>query len=54
MLEGKVIKDFNDKENNLKNYTAGKKFKADDKRYKELEGKGFVEKGKEVTAKSDK
>ena len=36
MLEGKVIKDFNDKQNNLKKYTVGKKFKAEDKRYKEL------------------
>lgn len=54
MLEGKVIKDFNDKENNLKNYTVGKKFKADDKRYKELEAKGFVGEGKEVTVKNSK
>lgn len=54
MLEGKVIKDFNDKENNLKKYTVGKKFKAEDKRYKELEAKGFVEEGKEVPTKKDK
>lgn len=54
MLEGKVLKDFNDKENNLKKYTAGKKFKAENKRYKELETKGFVAEGKEVSAKSDK
>jgi hypothetical protein len=54
MLEGKVIKDFNDKQNNLKKYTAGKKFKAEDKRYKELEAKGFVGEGKEVTVKSNK
>ena len=54
MLEGKVIKDFNDKENNLKKYTVGKKFKAEDKRYKELESKGFVAEGKEVKAKEDK
>lgn len=54
MLEGKVLKDFNDKENNLKKYTVGKKFKAEDKRYKELESKGFVAEGKEVAAKSDK
>lgn len=54
MLEGKVIKDFNDKENNLKKYTVGKKFKAEDKRYKELESKGFVSEGKEVKAKEDK
>lgn len=50
MLEGKVLKDFNDKENNFKFYKAnGKtKFKAEDKRYKELEARGFVEEGKEV------
>lgn len=54
MLEGKVLKDFNDKENNLKKYTAGKKFKAEEKRYKELESKGFVEEGKEVVTKKDK
>ena len=54
MLEGKVIKDFNDKENNLKNYKKGQKFKAEDKRYKELQAKGFVEEGKEVTAKDNK
>ena len=54
MLEGKVIKDFNDKQNNLKKYTVGKKFKAEDKGYKELEAKGFVGEGKEVTVKSNK
>lgn len=51
MLEGKVIKEFNDKENNFKNYTKGKKFRAEDKRYKELQAKGFVEEGKEVKEK---
>ena len=54
MLEGKVIKSFNDKENNLKKYEVGKKFKAEDKRYNELIAKGFVEEGKEVASKSDK
>lgn len=54
MLEGKVIKDFNDKEDNLRKYTVGKKFKAEDRRYKELEEKGFVAEGKEVIAKSNK
>ncbi len=54
MLEGKVLKDFNDKENNLKKYAVGKKFKAEDKRYKELEEKGFVGEDKEVTSKNDK
>lgn len=54
MLEGKVLRDFNDKQNNLKKYAVGKKFKAENKRYKELEAKGFVEEGKEVTVKRDK
>lgn len=54
MLEGKVLKNFNDKENNLKKYTVGKKFKAEDKRYKELENEGYVEEGKEVSTKNDK
>lgn len=52
MLEGRVIKDFNDKEDNLKKYTKGKKFKAENKRYNELKDKGFVEEGKDVTSKS--
>lgn len=54
MLEGKVLKDFNDKENKLKNYKKGQKFKAEKGRYKELEAKGFVESGKEVVSKKDK
>lgn len=56
MLEGKVLKDFNDKENNFKPYRAnGKtKFRAEEKRYKELEAEGFVEEGKEVTTKKGK
>ncbi len=54
MLEGKVLKDFNDKQNQLKNYKKGQKFKAEESRYKELEGKGFVEKGKEIVSKKDK
>ena len=43
MLEGKVIKSFNDKQNNLKHYEAnGKtKFRAEDKRYNELKVKGI-------------
>ncbi|MFR2451686.1 MAG: hypothetical protein ACLS9A_10000 [Clostridia bacterium] len=40
--EGKVIKDFNDIENDLKKYTVGKKFKAENSRYIELFDKGFV------------
>lgn len=54
MLEGKVLKDFNDKENNLKNYKKSQKFKAENKRYNELKAKGYVGEGKEVTSKSDK
>ena len=56
MLEGRVIKSFNDKQNNLKHYEAnGKtKFRAEDKRYNELKVKGFVEEGKEVATKNNK
>ena len=54
MLEGKVIKDFNDKQNKLKNYKKGQKLKAEEGRYKELEARGFVEVGKEVVTKKDK
>lgn len=56
MLEGKVMKSFNDKQNNLKHYEAnGKtKFRAEDKRYNELKVKGFVEEGKEVATKNNK
>lgn len=54
MIEGKVLKDFNNKENNLKKYSTGDKFKAENKRYNELKAKGYVEEGKEITAKSDK
>ena len=49
MLEGKVIKDFNDKQNNLKKYTVGKKFKAEDKRYKELEEKKLEHESKNLS-----
>lgn len=53
MLEGKVLKSFNDKQNNLKHYKAnGKtKFRAEEKRYNELKDKGYLEEGKEVTSK---
>ena len=48
MLEGKVIKSFNDKQNNLKHYEAnGKtKFRAEDKRYNELKEKDLLKKVK--------
>ena len=52
MIEGKVIKEFNDKQNNLKKYTVGKKFKEESQRYNELKSKGFVDEGKEVATKS--
>lgn len=54
MLEGKVIKEFNDKQNNLKPYKKGQKFKAEEKRYDELKDKGFIEEGKKVITKKDK
>jgi len=54
MLEGRVLKDFNDKQNKLKNYKKGQKFKAEKRRYEELEQKGYIEKGKEVVTKKDK
>lgn len=54
MLEGKVFKAFNDKENNFKKYIIGKKFKAEEKRYNELKDKGYVGEGKEVISKEDK
>ena len=54
MLEGKVLKNFNDRENKLKRYEKGKIFKAEDKRYNELKAKGNVGEGKEVIAKTDK
>ncbi len=56
MLEGKVLKSFNDKNNNLKHYEANgrTKFKAEDERYNELKTKGFVEEGKAITSKKGK
>ena len=55
MLERKVIKDFNDKENKLKKYTAGKDiFRAEEKRYNELKAKGYVGEGKKVEAEKEK
>ena len=52
MLEGKVLKDFNDKENKLKKYEKGQNFKAENKRYNELKSKGFVGEGKEIISKN--
>ncbi|MBR3133381.1 MAG: hypothetical protein IKG42_04880 [Clostridia bacterium] len=54
MLEGKVIQDFNDKENHLKKYEIGDSFKAEDKRYKELQNNGYVSEGKKVIEKVEK
>lgn len=52
--EGKVLQDFNDKENNLKTYTKGDTFRADDTRYFELFRQGFLSEGKAVTSKNSK
>ena len=54
MLEGRVLRDFNDKENNLKKYIKGKTFKAEAKRYNELKAKGFVGEGREVSVIKEK
>ena len=54
MLEGKVLKNFNDRENKLKRYEKGQIFKAENKRYNELKSKGFVGEGKEVAVKNNK
>lgn len=56
MLEGKVIKSFNDIQNNLKHYEAnGKtKFRAEKQRYNDLKTRGFLEEGKDVIAKNNK
>ncbi len=54
MLEGIVLKDFNDKQNKLKNYKKGQKFKAEENRYNELKAKGFLEEGKEIITKKNK
>lgn len=51
MLEGKVVKAFADKENKLKTYAVGDKFKAEAKRYNELKDKGYVTEEKEVASK---
>lgn len=48
MIEAKVKNNFNDKTNNLKEYKIGQKYICDEKRYKELFSKGFLENGKEV------
>lgn len=52
--EGKVLRDFNDKEDNLKAYTKGDTFRADDTRYFELFRQGFLSEGKAVTYKNSK
>lgn len=54
MLEGIVLKDFNDKQNKLKNYKKGQKFKAEENRYNELKAKGFLGEGKEIITKKNK
>lgn len=52
MIEGKVLKRFNDTKNNLKTYKVGDKFKAEDNRYKQLKSEGFVEDGKAIVEKT--
>lgn len=52
--EGKVLRNFNDKEDNLKAYTKGDTFRADDTRYFELFRQGFLSEGKAVTSKNSK
>lgn len=52
--EGKVLRSFNDKENNLKAYAKGDTFRAEDTRYFELFRQGFLSEGKAVTSKNSK
>lgn len=52
--EGKVLRDFNDKEDNLKAYAKGDTFRANDTRYFELFRQGFLSEGKVVTSKNSK
>lgn len=52
MIEGKVLKRFNDTKNNLKTYKAGDKFKAEDNRYNQLKSEGFVDNGKVIAEKT--
>lgn len=53
-LQGKVLQSFNDADNNLKKYNAGKDvFQAEEKRYNKLYIKGYVEKGKKICKKQN-
>lgn len=52
--EGKVLRSFNDKKNNLKAYAKGDTFRAEDTRYFELFRQGFLSEGKAVTSKNSK
>ena len=52
--EGKVLRDFNDKEDNLKASAKGDTFRANDTRYFELFRQGFLSEGKVVTSKNSK
>lgn len=47
-MTGKVIQNFNDGKDNMKSYEVGDTYTADRFRYEELQGKGYVEEGKEV------
>lgn len=50
-MTGKVIRDFNDKQDAGKNYEVGDTFTADKSRYEELYAKGLLEEGKKVEEK---
>lgn len=51
--EGKVLQDFNDKEDNLKTYIKGDTFRADCVRYMQLFREGFLTKGRYIAFKND-
>ena len=52
-LTGKVIEDFNDGKDNMKFYKAGDIYTAEKSRYEELQGKGYLEEGKELKEVKD-
>lgn len=52
--EGKVLQDFNDKQDNLKTYKKGDIFRVENSRYLELFRQGFLSEGKVVTSKNSK
>lgn len=50
-MTGKVKKNFNDSQDNGKNYEVGDVFTADRYRYEELYAKGLLEEGRKVEEK---